>query len=127
MYRTSSCFSPLPNQYSHSSAGGKALVLVHNFVNGGFDQSVVHTVLNDSVRRAKLVENILSLMKTKNFDGVNIDLENIPSADRSLLNQYISDLSQTMHANGSIVTVSVPAKTYDATTGWGARQDRWPP
>lgn len=107
---------------AHSS-GGTALALIHNYVDGGFNRSVVHNILVNPGIRSRTIGNILSAVKKGGFDGVNIDFENIGPKDRKLFNQFISELTQLLHKNGYLVTVSVPAKTFDATTGWGGAFD----
>lgn len=107
---------------AHSS-GGAALALIHNYVDGGFNRSVVHNILVNPGLRSKTIGNILSVVKKGGFDGVNIDFENIGPKDRKLFNQFIVELTQVFHKSGYLVTVSVPAKTYDAATGWGGAFD----
>lgn len=103
--------------------GGKAVVLVHNCANGGFDQNLIHKVLTSAQLREKAVKNIITVMKSGSFDGVNIDFENIASGDRAVFTKFMSELSKTLHDNGYMVTISVPAKTSDVTTGWGGAFD----
>lgn len=107
---------------AHTS-GGKALVLVHNCINGSFDRNLLHSVLSDATLRAKAKNNLLSIIEKNGFDGVNIDLENVSSTDRAVFTMFVSELSELLHKSGYIVTISVPAKTYDATTGWGGAFD----
>lgn len=107
---------------AHAS-GGTALALIHNYVDGQFNRNVVHNILANPAVRSKTIGNILSVVKKGGFDGVNIDFENIGPKDRKLFNEFIKELTQVFHKNGYQVTISVPAKTYDAATGWGGAFD----
>jgi len=103
--------------------GGKALALVHNYSNGSFNRDLIHAVLNDTALRSKTAASILSIVKSGGFDGVNIDFENISSADRTLFTAFVCEIAESLRNQGYLVTISVPAKTYDSTTGWGGAFD----
>ncbi|ADG82246.1 glycosyl hydrolase family 18 protein [Thermincola potens] len=95
------------------------LVLVHNFNNNGFDRQLISAVLNDSKARNNLIENILKLIREKTLAGVNIDFENISPSERNKFNDFLKRLKDKLRAEGYLLTVSVPAKT------WDNKQDAW--
>lgn len=105
------------------TSSGKALVLIHNYNGQAFDKDLIHTILNDPSLQATTIANILAVVQNNGYDGVNIDFENIPGEDRALYTQFISQLSTVLHQNGYLMTVSVPAKTYDESNGWGGAFD----
>ncbi len=105
------------------NSGGKALALVHNCSNGAFDRDLIDNVLNSPALRAKTVSNILTVVKDNGYNGVNIDFENIPPADRDLFTRFISEVSSALQKIGYITTISIPAKTYDELTGWNGAFD----
>jgi spore germination protein YaaH len=93
--------------------GLTALALVHNLSGPWFSSSVAHSVLSNWVNRSRAVTSIANLVKTYGYDGVNIDLEAVPPYDRAALTAFMRDLSQALRPLGKLVTISIPAKTYD--------------
>ena len=56
-------------------------------------------------------------MATHGYDGINIDFEAGAAADRPLLTAFITELAQTLHAQGATLTMAVSAKTGPVLTG----------
>lgn len=93
--------------------GIKTLMLVHNFHDCIIDKDIAHEVLSGAENRSNLTKNILSLIKKNSFDGVNIDLECVPPGDRAFYNAFLVELKEKLKPYGYILTVSIPAKTWD--------------
>lgn len=93
--------------------GLTALALIHNLSGPWFSSSVAHSAIGNATNRARAVSSIVNLVTTYGYDGINIDLEAVPSYDRSALTVFMRDLATKLHAAGKLVTISVPAKTYD--------------
>ena len=94
--------------------GKQALALFHNLgPAGNFDQAVAHSLLSDPAARHRAVENIYTILSTKGYRGVNVDLENLDPKDRDSYTGWLQELQARLHPAGYVVTVSVPAKTYD--------------
>ncbi|HPZ42670.1 MAG TPA: glycosyl hydrolase family 18 protein [Bacillota bacterium] len=92
--------------------GVKSLMLVHNISNA-IDSDAAHTLLSVPENRMNFEKNILSLIKEHGFDGVNIDLEGVPAADRSNYSTLLKELKEMLEPAGYLLTVSIPAKTRD--------------
>lgn len=104
--------------------GINSLLVIHNYRNGGFDRNLVHNLLNDRKSWDKFIGNILQLVKTNGFSGVNVDFENIPPADRNQFSDFLRRLADTLKPNGYQVTVAVPAKTHnDPKNAWAGAFD----
>jgi HAD superfamily hydrolase (TIGR01509 family) len=73
-------------------------------------------LLADAASRATLVSTIVDLAATNKFDGIDIDYEKFAFADdratwpttRALWVSFISELGDRLHADGRVLTVSVP-------------------
>ena len=91
----------------------QTLALVHNLVQGGFDERRAHTLLQSYNSRARAISDILNILEQQGYDGVNIDLENVRPKDRDNLTAFMKELSARLKAHGYLVTMSVPAKTQD--------------
>lgn len=83
--------------------------LIHNIENEMWNQETVHNLLNSPEEQAELIKKLYELIKQHDFDGINIDFENLNKNDRDLLTQFIKDLYMTFHEDGLSVSIAVPA------------------
>lgn len=91
--------------------GVRTLMVVHNFSNGTFDRQSAITALKSY--RSNLVDNIVKQVVNNGYDGVNIDLEGIPSTSRGDFNAFLEKLGSSLKAKSKLLTLAVPAKTGD--------------
>lgn len=104
----------------------KTYALVNNILYGknSIGRDAAHAVLADAETRWALVMDIFKLLKSKGFDGVCMDIENIYPADRNLYIQFLAELRAQLKPAGYEVVVCVPAKTSDKPNGgWGDNFD----
>lgn len=94
------------------SKGVKPLLLIHN-ISGGIDTDAAYSAVSETANRANLINNIMSLVQKYGYGGVNIDLEGIPASGRQSLNTFLTELGKRLKAGNYLLTLSVPAKTYD--------------
>ncbi|WP_426451744.1 glycosyl hydrolase family 18 protein [Paenibacillus sp. S-38] len=107
-----------------ASKGIQSFAAVTNQANGAFSSTVAHAIVSDPAVRANAVNRILSTAKANGYQGVNIDFEDMLASDRPYFNQFISELSSAMRANGLKTIVSVIAKTSDMpTSAWSGVYD----
>ncbi len=71
--------------------------------------------LSNKVAQANFIGNLLSLLKERNADGVNIDFEAIPRTSSAALNNFIIDLSGQLRSARSDyrITLALPAIDFD--------------
>lgn len=101
----------------------KSLMLIHN-IGSYIDKDNAHQVLSVKENRKNLEDNILSLIRKNGFDGVNIDLEGVPAGDRSNYNNLLAELKDLFRPYGYLLTVSIPAKTWDdPSNDWNGAYD----
>lgn len=91
--------------------------------NEDFSREIVHEILLNKTTREKVVSSIVEFIVGGNYDGVNIDFENVDPLDRDNLTKFIKILSEEMHKNGKFTSIDVPAKTYDTKEGWSGAYD----
>lgn len=84
----------------------KVLLTVTNF-----GASKNRKFLNNIKAQKNLVRQLITLLKERNGDGVNIDFEGVRPQDRDELTNFIIDLSSSLKTENSkySVTVSIPA------------------
>ncbi|MDP9054510.1 MAG: glycosyltransferase, partial [Acidobacteriota bacterium] len=81
----------------------------------GWQPADVSRALSHQESRKDLIENIRSNLAEHGFAGVNIDFEELRTRDREPLVLFMTELSQTLHKSGYIVSQDVPVDddTYD--------------
>jgi len=68
-------------------------------------------ILNDTGLRTKHINEIITKVETYNFDGIDIDYENLEAADRSVFSTFIEELAYALHAKGKVLTIAVLPKS----------------
>jgi spore germination protein YaaH len=81
-----------------------------------FDPDLANQILTDVNLRKTTITNMLELVKENEYQGINLNFENMYASDRAAFNQFVIELVEVFHANDFTVIVSVPAKTDDFPT-----------
>ena len=83
-----------------------------------FNNGDLITLLSNPSYRQNLIDNLLTQVQAGNADGVNIDFESFPPSQKQNMVQFITDLTNTFHAEipGSKITLATPA--VDWNDGW---------
>ncbi|MFZ4577440.1 MAG: glycosyl hydrolase family 18 protein [Myxococcota bacterium] len=76
-----------------------------------FDSASISQILSTAATRTKAVSAIVDLVIAGGGDGVNIDFEGLPKADRDKMNAFIAELTTAFHTQlpNSDVTLATPA------------------
>jgi len=84
-------------------------------------------VLKNNSLIEKHLKDILQIVETKNYDGIEINYECLSggSSIRSQYSDFLSQLSDKLHAQKKILTTSVHAKNSDAGIWEGAAAQDW--
>jgi len=70
-------------------------------------QEATDAILGDPAVRSKTVDNIVKVVKERNYDGVNIDFELVPKKHRDNLSAFMAELYPKMSAMRKTVIISV--------------------
>lgn len=100
--------------YNQVSYANDNKIKTYAMVSNSFSGDVAKGALENSTNRQKLISNILQNLKSNNYKGVNIDIENVYYYDRSYFTTFMSELYNTLNPQGFEVTIAVPAKTSDS-------------
>lgn len=84
---------------------------ITNLTPGGFSPEITRQVLTFPEQRNRLINNIYTLVKTKNYTGVNIDFERVREDERDLYTGFLRSLSERLRPEGYTVSIAIPAKT----------------
>jgi len=98
----------------------KMLPTIHNLLyergNAEANREAIHGMLATADTRAAFIASIVQLIEKYNFDGVNIDFEDVRYEDRELLLQFYRELGRAMKEGGYFYSVDVPSRTSDVPT-----------
>ena len=85
------------------------------------DSDVVHELLASPERSAAHRADILDAATRLGVDGVDLDYENLPVAERERFSSFVRALAEELHAHGLALSVTVQPKTAESkATGPGA-------
>jgi cellulose synthase/poly-beta-1,6-N-acetylglucosamine synthase-like glycosyltransferase/spore germination protein YaaH/peptidoglycan/xylan/chitin deacetylase (PgdA/CDA1 family)/uncharacterized protein (DUF2062 family) len=88
----------------------KILPLVNNFINNKWDADTLHRLFTTPGAEDLFIKNLLAYVRTNDFDGINIDFEEINENDKANLTQFMDKVSEQFHQHGLMVTMDVPPK-----------------
>ena len=84
---------------------------------GGFSGEIAHALFTDKTAQDALFENIFSVLRMKNYYGVNFNIEYVYPFDRAGYNAFLKKLSETLHPKGYYLTSAIAPKTSDDQYG----------
>ncbi len=98
--------------YAHQR-GVRVLLTVTNF-----GTSANTKLLSDTVKQKLLISNIITLLKNRNGDGVNFDLESVPLSQRTNLVNFIKRAVTSIKAVLPAAEISMAAPAVDWSGSW---------
>ena len=78
---------------------------------GSFTASIARTVLASPAAQQRAIDALVALAQTKGYDGIDLDWELIPVADRDAFSHFATDLATALHAHHRLLSAAVFAKT----------------
>ena len=98
----------------------KPLAMIAN----NFDGQIAKSILENSIYRENFINNILGIMKTNGYQGVNLDFEGIFASNREDYSNLVIELKNSLSSLGYLFQISVPAKAFDnPTNSWNGAYD----
>ena len=92
-------------------------VLVIPTITNQFEREPIHAILNDAALADAHRQAIVDEVTRYDYDGIDLDYENLAFADKDLFTAWVQALANDLHARGKLLTVTVQPKTFDAD-GW---------
>ncbi len=78
---------------------------------GNFNNNLISSVVNNPAYAENLIQNLLVVMKSKGYRGVDIDFEYILPQDRDAFTEFVQRTADIMRANGYHTSVALAPKT----------------
>ena len=86
------------------------LVLTPLDENGKFNSYLVTVITSDKDVQKTLINNLLTTVKAKGYNSINVDFEYISSEDKDSYINFVSELTRVMNTNGYTVSVALAPK-----------------
>jgi peptidoglycan-N-acetylglucosamine deacetylase len=86
----------------------KILPLVNNYINNKWDGEVMHRLFTTPGAEDHFIKDLLAYVRTNDFDGINIDFEEIHQNDRDHFTHFMAKVYKAFHQHGLMVTLDVP-------------------
>jgi len=93
------------------------LMVITNFSGRKFSPELAHAVLSNPAAQENLITNVLYIMGTSGYRGLNIDFEYVYPADRELYNQFLSRVVARLHPQGFLVSTALAPKVNASQSG----------
>lgn len=84
---------------------------------GNFNNFLITAVVNNQEAKDNLLDNLLTTVQEKNFQGVDIDFEYIRPEDRVPFADFVADVRNFLSPYGYHVSVALAPKTSDTQAG----------
>ncbi len=84
---------------------------------GQFNNHLISQAVNQEDIKQTLLDNLVTTVSAKGFEGVDIDFEYILPEDRIPFADFVRDVGNAMHTLGYPVSVALAPKTSDTQTG----------
>ena len=93
------------------------LVLTPFGPDGQFNNLLISAIVNDAAAAERLIRNLIQLMQTKGYQGIDIDFEYILADDRDAFTAFVGNVAQAMRDYGYRTSVALAPKTSAGQTG----------
>lgn len=95
---------------------------VWGLVNNSFKPKLTSKILNDTIIREKVINNIIDLAIIYELDGINIDFENVYLKDKDMFTQFIKELYPICKEKDLKLSIDVTIKS--KSENWSMFYDR---
>ncbi|NED98525.1 peptidoglycan hydrolase [Phytoactinopolyspora alkaliphila] len=86
---------------------------ITNLLEGEWNPGVVQAMLHDPRAVRRHVRELVELAVTQDYDGIDIDYEDLRAVDRERFSEFLGDLAAALHAEDKVLTVAVHPKVSD--------------
>jgi spore germination protein YaaH len=80
-----------------------------------------HQLLTDAADN--FLAQIVAYTVAEDYAGFDLDLEDVEDGDREALSSFVARAAEALHAHGKLLTLAIPAKDRDVTSGWAGPYD----
>jgi peptidoglycan-N-acetylglucosamine deacetylase len=88
-------------------SGVKILPILSNNYKEVFRGDAVHRIINDPLKKQRLINDVTRILEQNNFVGVNVDFEELQEKSNDKLVEFQKDLYEQLHNHHLLVTQDV--------------------
>jgi len=88
-------------------SGVKVMPILSNNYKEVFRGDAVHRIINDPVKKERLINDVIRILQKNDFIGVNVDFEELEEKKNESLVQFQKDIYERLHAKHFLVTQDV--------------------
>ena len=97
-----------PLVLANTTAGGKRTLLIPTIAAADASQPQwASQMIHDATLRAQHEAAIVSLVTSKGYDGIDLDYEHLPDADKAAFSLFAQELGAQLHAKGKTLSFAV--------------------
>lgn len=78
---------------------------------GNFNNALITSVVQNVENRTRLIQNLITTMEEKGYQGVDIDFEYILASDRDAFSEFVRVCADAVHAKGWQLSIALAPKT----------------
>jgi spore germination protein len=97
--------------------GVGALMQIFTHTDTTLDNNEFQTILYDYALQDILINNILTMLRSKGYYGANIDTPYIQPGDKELYVEFIMKLTRQLNKEGFLLITSLSPNTFEVATG----------
>ena len=86
------------------------MVITNIDEDGGFSSDLAKSILDNEDVQDNLINNILNILKSKNYYGLDIDFEYVYPENKDDYNAFLTKVTNRLHEEGYIVTTALAPK-----------------
>lgn len=94
-------------------------------ISNAFDAERVSAIINSDELTKKHINDIVELTKQNNYDGIEVDYEELYAESRDAYSDFIRELADSLHTENKVLIVTVHPKTSDEGTWNGTQSQDW--
>ncbi|HQF36682.1 MAG TPA: glycosyl hydrolase family 18 protein [Candidatus Dojkabacteria bacterium] len=76
-----------------------------------FNSENLSIILNSPSKRSQHIQYIINEVNTYDYDGIDIDYEDIKSNDKEVFSLFVKELSENLHSYNKLLTIVLEPKT----------------
>ena len=92
-------------------------LVIANLNDEGFQPEGVRRFLADPQAQDKLLASVIARMKSRGYEGLDVDFEYVPAASKDAYNCFLAKARAWLQGEGFNLSTAVPAKTSDNQSG----------
>ncbi len=81
------------------------------------DTEIAHNLIGDAQIRSTFINNVLNTVRSKGYQGINIDTPYVQPRDRESYVELITDITEQLNKEGFTVTITIAPSTFEVSTG----------